>query len=125
MFTKIISIALGGAAGAMARYGLAGLVQKRFSMEFPLGTISVNLAGCLGFGILWTVFMRRMDISLQLRTGLLIGFFGAFTTFSTYMFETAQMLRDGQFLAAFGNFAIQNVLGFLFLLLGFSLGKMI
>ena len=109
----------------MARYGLAGLVQRAVEGEFPWGTVVVNLLGCFLFGTLWSVMESRVSISVEARAMILVGFMGAFTTFSTFAFETAQMLRDAQWLAAAGNMAVQNLAGIAALLLGLACGRLI
>jgi len=125
MWQKIILIALAGSAGALARYGTGGLAHKLFGAGFPWGTLIVNVAGCFLFGLIWQLGQGRMLISPELRTILLVGFMGSFTTFSTFIFETNEMLKDSQWLAAVGNFAGQSVLGIGFLILGIALGRVI
>jgi len=94
MLTKFLYLGLAGAAGTIGRYWLSGLVQRNLPSEFPLGTAVVNILGCLLFGLLWAVVENRLTISGQTRTIIFLGFFGAFTTFSSYAFETSQMLDE-------------------------------
>lgn len=86
--TRILMLALTGAAGAVARYAFAGLIQKLSGASFPFGTLAVNMAGCLLFGIVWSLFEGKI-LSPDTRLLILVGFMGAFTTFSTFTFETA------------------------------------
>lgn len=123
MVAKIISLALAGALGTLARFGLSGLVQKFGGSSFPWGTAIVNLSGCLAAGLLWTLFENRWAVSGQTRTIVLIGFMGAFTTFSTLVVETGEMIRASQWLWAAGNIAIHNGLGLAALYVGISLGR--
>jgi CrcB protein len=125
MLQKIIYLALAGAAGTLARYWLGGLVQRNISVDFPFGTAAVNIIGCLLFGLLWALTENRLSVSGQMRTIIFIGFFGGFTTFSSFAFETAQMLDDSQWLWASGNLILQNVLGLVGMIAGLAIGKYI
>ncbi len=122
---KLLLIAVAGGLGALSRYGLAGLVQRWTDSMFPWGTAVVNVVGCFVFGLLWVAMEERFSLSPETRVIVLTGFMGAFTTFSTYMFETQQLLEDSQYLLAFGNLGLQNVLGLAAVILGLSLGKFI
>lgn len=123
MWQKWMWLAIAGALGTLARYGLGGLAQQLGRGEFPWGTLTVNVAGCLLFGVVWTAAEERGLLSPYARSMVLIGFMGAFTTFSTYMFETQQMLRDGEWLWAALNFTANNLLGWLGLWGGMVLGR--
>ena len=125
MFQKLIWLALAGAAGTFARYGLGGLVQKITGTTFPLGTLVVNLSGCLAFGLVWSLAEERNLIHSPARTIILIGFLGAFTTFSSFIFETGGLIRDSQWLAAIANMMAQNIAGLAFFFVGLTLGRMI
>jgi CrcB protein len=94
-----IFVTVGGAAGALARYWLSGWVTEAFVSFFPLGTLVVNVVGSLllGFGM---QAMEAFPVSAELRTMLTIGFLGAFTTFSTFSYETVTLLRDGDWARA-------------------------
>jgi fluoride exporter len=122
---KLFWIALAGAAGTLARYGLAGLVQNSVRGIFPWGTVVVNLAGCLVFGLLWSAMEGRLAVSPETRIAILVGFMGAFTTFSSFIFETGQLARDSQWFLALGNVAVQNVVGLIALFVGLALGRLI
>ncbi|MFZ5829028.1 MAG: fluoride efflux transporter CrcB [Planctomycetota bacterium] len=125
LLTRLLLIALGGALGSLARYGLAGLVQGLTDKAFPWGTATVNLLGCFAFGLVWSVLEEQITIAPEWRTLLLVGFMGAFTTFSTFAFESGQLLRDQQWLYAVGNIALQNGGGLILLLLGLALGRLL
>lgn len=122
---KLLLIAVAGSLGALARYGLAGLVQRWTDSVFPWGTVSVNIVGCFLFGLLWVAMEERFSFSPDSRAIVLTGFLGAFTTFSTYMFETQQLLEDSQYFAALGNLGLQNAAGLAAVIVGLSLGKLI
>ncbi|HSG05198.1 MAG TPA: fluoride efflux transporter CrcB [Nitrospiria bacterium] len=123
MISKIALIAALGAAGTLARYGLSGWVQRASGSGFPWGTLAVNVAGCFLFGLVWAVSEGRLSIRPEYRTIALVGFMGAFTTFSTFAFETVQLLREDQWGAAFLSVTAQNLSGILFLFLGLAIGK--
>jgi fluoride exporter len=125
MVQKIIYLALAGAAGTLVRYWFGGLVQRSIAADFPFGTASVNIIGCLLFGLLWALTENRLTISGQMRTIIFIGFFGGFTTFSSFAFETAQMLDESQWLWASANVVLQNVLGLVGMVAGLAIGKYI
>ena len=97
------------------------LPQRCPESAFPLGTLAVNGLGCFLFGFIWAVAEERALLYTETRSIVLIGFMGAFTTFSTYVFESGQMLRDSEWLLAGGNFFAQNVLGLFCLYLGMVL----
>jgi fluoride exporter len=120
---KLMFLALAGAAGTLARYGLGGLVQRVAGGAFPWGTLAINVSGCFLFGLVWALAEERSLISPEVRIIILIGFMGAFTTFSTFAYETGAMLQDGEYLIAFGNLAAQNVLGLAGIFLGFIVGR--
>ena len=85
----------------------------------------VNLLGCLLFGFVWGWLEGRVGFSPQTRAVVLTGFLGAFTTFSTFAFETANLLQGGQVLAAVLNVTVQTVLGVMFLLAGMTIAQSI
>jgi fluoride exporter len=125
MMIKLVWIALAGALGTLARYGLAGLAQRLNGVSFPWGTVTVNLVGCFLAGVLWVLFESRWTISGETRVVVLVGFLGAFTTFSTLVLETGQMLRSAEWLYATANVVLQNGLGLVALFAGAALARMI
>ena len=120
---KLLLIALAGSIGTLARYGLSGFVQSLCGKVFPWGTVAVNLLGCLLFGLIWSALEERWPTSGETRMIILVGFMGAFTTFSTFVFETEELLRDAEWLPALGYFAIHNIGGLVALLVGLTLGR--
>jgi fluoride exporter len=122
---KLFLLAMAGALGTLSRYGLSGLIQRIAGSNFPWGTVVVNVVGCFVFGLLWTILEARMAITGELRAIVFIGFMGAFTTFSTLIFETNALLQDSEWFLAFGNLAMQNLIGFAFLFLGLAIGRFI
>jgi len=123
MLTNIALLSVAGALGTLCRYGLSGAVYAVAGRDFPWGTWAVNLLGCLLFGLVWVLAEERGALSAQARTLVLVGFMGAFTTFSTLVFESAEMVRDGQWLAMGLNLAGQNALGFAAFYLGVAAGR--
>ena len=123
MLHKLVWLALFGACGTLARYGLAGIVQRSAGSAFPVGTFTVNITGCFLFGLIWTLSQDRLAISSEVRTIALTGFMGAFTTFSTFMFETDQMLEQSQWFMAGLNVVLQLAIGLLAYVLGCALGR--
>ncbi|MBI1910498.1 MAG: CrcB family protein [Deltaproteobacteria bacterium] len=122
---KILWLAIAGVGGTLLRYFLSGFVQRAYGGVFPWGTFAVNMAGCLLFGLVWTLAEERLIISGELRAIILIGFMGAFTTFSSFVFESAQLMRDSQWVLAAGNIALQNITGIIFLAIGMALGRLL
>jgi fluoride exporter len=86
----------GGGIGAALRYWVAGIVHGRFGVLFPLGTLSVNILGCVTIGLLMSLLEERFLVYPGLRLFLTVGVLGGFTTFSSFSYETIAMLREGQ-----------------------------
>jgi CrcB protein len=89
-------IALGGAAGSLLRYLLAGAIQRSSASGFPVGTFVVNIAGCFLIGV-FVRFLLNMQTSAELRALLVVGFCGGFTTFSTFSYETMVLIEGGEY----------------------------
>jgi CrcB protein len=98
---KYLLIAIGGALGSIARYWVANTIASRMGFRFPYGTLVVNLTACLVIGFTMTYMGRRASLDPAWRFLIPIGFIGAYSTFSTYEWETLATLRSGAvFLAA-------------------------
>ncbi|VAW38346.1 Fluoride ion transporter CrcB [hydrothermal vent metagenome] len=121
----IIFLAIGGTAGTLLRYWLSVLVQSTSKGTLPIGTFTVNMLGCFLFGAVWSLAEGRIVLSPHMRLLILVGFMGAFTTFSTFAFESGSLLRETQFTAAIINILAQNVVGIIVLLAGIALGRAI
>jgi CrcB protein len=97
---QLISIAIGGAVGALCRYGMSNGIYAMLGRGFPYGTLSVNLLGSIIMGAAYVMMLERMDVSPEWRAGITIGLLGAFTTFSTFSIETLNLLEAGESLKA-------------------------
>lgn len=122
---KILLIGLGGFLGALARYGLSGLVQDRTAGAYPLGTLAVNVVGCLAIGVLMYLVAARQLFSPQARLFLMIGLLGSFTTFSTVGYETFHFLRLERLGLALVNAGANVVLGVGAVAAGWTLAKLV
>jgi len=120
---KILLIALFGALGTLARYGLGGLVQIRSGSAFPYGTLAVNLTGCFLLGWIGQLTLNRMLVPADVRVAVAVGFFGGYTTFSSFGWETAKMLEDGEWLRAGTYVAASVVAGLLLSVAGIRLAN--
>ena len=120
---KILSVAVGGAFGAVARYlvnisPLAGVLEK-----FPLPTFLINVIGSFLIGFLMIVFADKVVVSENLRMAVIVGFLGAFTTFSTFEMEIFGLMRERQLLIAFLYLALSSIIGFAAVLVGVAVGR--
>jgi fluoride exporter len=120
---KLFLIALFGAIGTLARYGLQGLVQTRMGTTFPYGTLLINLTGCLLLGFIGQLTLNRMLISSELRIAIAVGLFGGYTTFSSFGWETAKMLEDSEWLRATTYVGASVIAGLLLSVAGIRLAN--
>jgi len=97
---KYLLIAIGGALGSMLRYWVGSTIAGRMGIRFPYGTLVVNLTACVVLGFTLTYLGRRADLSSAWRFLIPIGFIGAYSTFSTYEWETLSTMRSGAFALA-------------------------
>jgi fluoride exporter len=123
MLERLIYLSLAGIAGTLCRYGLQGLVQKWAGSSFPWGTCAVNALGCFIFGVVWSLGGERAVLTAETRNIVLIGFLGAFTTFSTFAAESGRLLAGTEWALAAGNILLQNVSGIALFLAGQALGR--
>jgi CrcB protein len=119
----VVAIALAGSLGALARYGLDGLVSRRTSGAFPWGTFAVNITGAFTLGLVFTLATERWGLSPWLRSALTIGFLGAYTTFSTLSFETYRLAEDRALGLAAANMLGSCAAGLAAVYLGVVLGR--
>jgi CrcB protein len=116
-------VGLGGFLGAVARFWVAEYVAQRMGTRFPYGTFVINCSGSFAIGVVMTVLDHYAHWTPNWRYLLPIGFIGAYTTFSTFEFETLQSMQQGQFALAAANLALSVVLGFACVYAGVVTGK--
>ncbi len=92
----ILLVAGGGALGALARFGLAAIVQQAWGTRFPAATLGINAVGSLAIGVLYVLIAERGLLNSDWRSAAMVGFLGAFTTFSTFSLETVTLLESGR-----------------------------
>jgi fluoride exporter len=121
---KILWLLLGGALGTGLRYGLSSLINSAFKQpDFPYGTFIINVTGSFAIGILASLFAARPSASEVVRTALMTGVLGGYTTFSSFSLESYQLLRDGRVEAAIIYSCSSVLLGLLAVWLGMRLGQ--
>jgi fluoride exporter len=108
-----LAIAVGGTLGCWARYAMTNLVQTVYGRDFPYATLSINLLGSFLMGFLFIETLERLTISPVLRTGILTGVLGGYTTFSTFEMETLLLVEQGEPVRAVLYIVLSVVLGFL------------
>lgn len=118
-------VAIAGALGSLGRWGLSLGVSKLTGPDFPWGTWAVNLLGSLLFGFVWQLADERVAVSPEARFAILTGFLGAFTTFSTFAFESATLIERGSWGLALANVVGQTVIGTIFAFVGIALARII
>ena len=101
--TQILAIAAGGSIGAVMRFLVSTGIYSWLGRGFPYGTLVVNVLGSLLMGSLYELFLQRLSISPEVRAILLVGFLGAFTTFSTFSIETINLIEQGYLIKAITN----------------------
>jgi len=107
--TQLLMVGAGGAIGAIGRYLLSTWVYSLSGRAFPWGTLAVNLLGSLLMGFLSVWLLERMTVSDEMRALLMVGFLGAFTTFSTFSLETLLLLEEGAVARAGINIAVSVI----------------
>jgi fluoride exporter len=125
VMVKLLNLIIGGATGTIARYLLGGAVYRLMGTNFPYGTLVVNVSGCFILGFLATLADKKFILGPDARLLLMIGFCGAFTTFSTLIFESDSLVRNGQTIRAFTNIFASVILGFMLFRIGSLLGEII
>jgi CrcB protein len=122
--SALLLVGAGGALGSIARYVVGGWVHAALPLStFPLGTLAVNVSGCLAIGALGGLSDARQLFGPELRVFLFIGVLGGFTTWSSFAYETLALARDAEIARAFANAAAHVVLGLGAAWIGYSLGR--
>lgn len=120
---KLLLIAAGGAVGTLLRYLVSGWGQSLADGWFPLGTLLANVTGCLLFGALGAYFAGPQLIREEYRVALLVGFLGAYTTYSTFSWETFTLARDGELRLALVNVLLSNALALVAVWIGYRIAE--
>ncbi len=122
---EALMVGIGGFFGANARYLVSSWVAKRLDPSLPWGTLLVNLTGSfiIGLFLAWTT--ERVLVDPAYRLLMAVGFCGAYTTFSSYAFETVRLIEQGHYLSAFGNFLTNNFLALFGVIAGIAIARWI
>ncbi|HHM05045.1 MAG TPA: fluoride efflux transporter CrcB [Gammaproteobacteria bacterium] len=120
---QLIAIAVGGAVGAVLRFGVSTATYNILGRSFPFGTLMVNVLGSVLMGVLYVLFIDRLNIAPEWRAAVLIGLLGSFTTFSTFSLETLNLLENGAPVKALLNIMLSVALCLAAAWLGLALGR--
>ncbi len=120
---QLLAIAGGGALGALLRFGVSNGIYRLFGRDFPYGTLVVNVLGSLLMGLFFVLLVERMATSSELRSAILIGLLGAFTTFSAFSFETLALFNDGDGIKAMVNILASIIFCIAATWLGMAIGR--
>jgi len=118
-------IALGGAAGAVSRYAVDDTVSRWYGGTFPLGTLVINVTGSFVLGVLFALVVERSALPSDVRAPVMIGFIGAYTTFSTWMLESARLMEGDQWMFAAVNLGGSVILGLVAVFAGLGMGRVL
>jgi len=120
----VLAVAFGGAFGSLSRYGLDSFIERHTGSVFPWATFAINISGCLAVGFIISALVDRRNAPAWLRTGLVIGFCGGYTTFSTFAQETYDLIGARDIAVAVISVTASVVLGVLAVLVGVWLGRL-
>ncbi|MES9963519.1 MAG: fluoride efflux transporter CrcB [Candidatus Sedimenticola sp. 20ELBAFRAG] len=123
--SQVLAIAAGGAAGALMRFWVSNGIYSLLGRGFPYGTLVVNVLGSLVMGLLYVMLIERMTAGPELRAALLVGFLGAFTTFSTFSVETLNLIEQADYMKAMLNMLVSVIACLFAAWLGFVIGRQI
>jgi fluoride exporter len=121
---KYLVVGVGGFLGAIARYMLGTYIGSRYGVRFPYGTFVINMSGCFLIGLIMTL-LTRTTASQYWRYLIPIGFIGAYTTFSTFEYETLRAVQDGQVTTGVLNVALSVIIGFVAVWAGAAIGRVL
>ena len=121
---QILYLAIAGALGAISRFLLSGAAYRLLGSGFPYGTLCVNIIGSFLIGLVMQIGLNTDIIPQSLRTVITVGFLGAFTTFSTFSFETLNYIQDGVWGMALLNIAVNVIVCLLAVFAGIIIGKL-
>lgn len=120
---QLLAIAIGGAVGAVLRFTVSTSIHRVMGKDFPYGTLTVNVLGSLLMGFLFIMLVERQISSIELRSGILFGVLGAFTTFSSFSFETLALLESGDWWKAMLNVVLSVCCCLLATWIGLGIGR--
>lgn len=122
---QLLLIGIGGFCGAIARYAVDGWVTRLVGAGFPWGTLAINVSGSLVIGLLFAASVERATLPSEIRGPVMIGFVGAYTTFSTYMLESWRLFEDGSVTLGLLNVFGSVALGLMAVIIGLAIGRAI
>ncbi|MCX4189556.1 fluoride efflux transporter CrcB [Methylophaga sp. OBS3] len=122
--TQLFAIAAGGAVGAVLRFLMSTGIYRVVGRDFPYGTMAVNVIGSFFIGLMFILMVERLSLTPEWRAGILVGLIGAFTTFSTFSFETLALLDEGELLKSVMNVLLSVVLCLGATWLGMMMGRL-
>lgn len=120
----VLAVAFGGSLGALSRYGVDTLIEQRVDSLFPWATFTINITGCFLNGLLVALVVDSLGAPHWLSRGLIVGFLGAYTTFSTFGAETYRLTELNHWALAIGNVAVSAAVGVSAVALGQALGRL-
>ena len=121
----VVLVGLGGFAGAISRYVVDGFVSDQTGGSFPWGTLVINVSGTFLLGLLFAMTTERAIFPAEIRAPVMIGFIGAYTTFSTYLLESWRLIEDGAWAMALANLGGSVVIGLVAVAAGMIIGRAI
>ncbi|MBN2979392.1 camphor resistance protein CrcB [Pseudomonas fluorescens] len=124
MIPLVAAVSAGGIAGTLLRFATANWINANWPKHFYTATLAVNIVGCLLIGVLYGLFLVRPEVPIEVRAGLMVGFLGGLTTFSSFSLDTVRLLESGQVPLAIGYAAISVFGGLLATWAGLSLTKL-
>lgn len=120
----VVAVGVAGVFGALARYGLEGLIAHKTTGSFPWGTMFVNVTGSFILGLLFALLVEgRVVVAPWLRTAAMVGLIGTYTTFSTFTLETIRLAEDGSYILAGANAMGSLAIGLVAVYVGIALGR--
>src|SRR5262245_27941347 len=121
----VLGVAVGGAFGVLSRYGVDSFIERHTESVFPWATFAVNISGCLAVGFIIAALVDRHRAPHWIRAGLVMGFCGGYTTFSTFAQETLDLLEEDRGLIAFASVAASVLVGLAAVWAGARLGRLV
>ena len=120
---KVLLIGIAGLFGTLARYYLSGWADQWWGGTFPFGTLIVNLIGCLAIGFLYHATEEKFLVDPAMRSAILVGFLGGFTTFSSFAVQSFNLLGAGEIFLATANILASNLAGLILVWIGYGISR--